>query len=114
MAVEDLALSRSRGCGATDQPAVLVAIHEDAPVERSAFAGLLRAPLVARVSCLWIGSDARLLPDACRAVADVETPAGELRLRVRGGENCSRGIADLVSVDYADGVCGTLAAGVPE
>jgi S-DNA-T family DNA segregation ATPase FtsK/SpoIIIE len=103
--LEELVVARR--AGGAGGPAVLVAIHEDAPVERAVFAGLLRAPADSRVSCLWIGSDARLLPDACAAVAELTGEAGELRLR-RGGEDHA-GRAEFVDVRYAQRIALALA-----
>jgi S-DNA-T family DNA segregation ATPase FtsK/SpoIIIE len=103
--LEELVMARR--AGGAGGPAALVAIHEEAPVERAVFAGLLRATADTRVSCLWIASDARLLPDACAAVAELTGEAGELRLRC--GDEDHTGRAEVVDVRYAQRIALALA-----
>ena len=90
------------------QPALVVLVHEDAPIGRAALAGLMQAAAASRVAVVWAGSQAHLLPDACRAVAEIGRAGTELRLKLLNNGTELVGIADLVDVDYADRVARSL------
>ena len=89
------------------QPALLVLVHGEAPVGRAALAGLMRRD-AAGVAVVWAGSSAELLPDACRAVADIGRAGTELRLTLLNTGTELVGIPDLVDVDFADCVARSL------
>lgn len=106
------ALEGLPACGGPGQrpggPALVVLVHEDAPVGRAALAGLMQADAPSRVAVVWAGSEAHLLPDACRAVAEIGHAGTELRLRLLNKGTELVGIPDLVDVDYADRVARSL------
>jgi DNA segregation ATPase FtsK/SpoIIIE, S-DNA-T family len=64
------------GYGRAPVPRVVVAIHEDAAVDRTALGRLLDAAPAAGIRVLWIGRDEALLPRQCRAVVRVAPGAG--------------------------------------
>jgi DNA segregation ATPase FtsK/SpoIIIE, S-DNA-T family len=107
LALEGLPARGDRG-QRPGQPAVVVLVHEDAPVGRAALAGLMQADAPSSVAVVWAGSEAHLLPDACRAVAEIGPAGTELRLRLLNTATELVGIPDLVDVDYADRVARSL------
>ncbi|HAS10387.1 MAG TPA: hypothetical protein DCS55_07705 [Acidimicrobiaceae bacterium] len=69
-ALLDVAADR-RGTAGRDRPRLVVAVHEDAAVDRTALGRLLDDGPGAGIRVLWIGRDEALLPRQCRLVASV-------------------------------------------
>ncbi|HKA13009.1 MAG TPA: FtsK/SpoIIIE domain-containing protein [Candidatus Dormibacteraeota bacterium] len=89
------------------QPTLVVLVHEDAAIGRAALAGLMQ-PDAPRGAVVWAGSSAHLLPEACRAVAEIGRAGTELRLTLLNTGTELVGIPDLVDVDFADRVARSL------
>ena len=61
---------------APTHPRLVVAVHEDAALDRTALGRLLDAAPAAGIRVLWIGRDEALLPRQCRVVVRVAPGAG--------------------------------------
>jgi len=72
-----LDVAAAAGPGAVG-PRVVVVVHEDAGLDRSALGRLLDAAPAAGMRVLWIGRDESLLPRQCRVVVEVR-PEGAVR-----------------------------------
>ncbi|MCO8128426.1 FtsK/SpoIIIE domain-containing protein [Acidimicrobiia bacterium EGI L10123] len=74
-ALLDVAADR-RGSADRDHPRLVVAVHEDAAVDRTALGRLLDDGPGAGIRVLWIGRDEALLPRQCRLLAQVASGDG--------------------------------------
>lgn len=73
----DVVADRTAGAAARGEgPRLVVVVHEDAAVDRSALGRLLDAAPAAGVRVLWVGRDEALLPRQCRVVVHVSGDAG--------------------------------------
>ncbi|HZV52293.1 MAG TPA: FtsK/SpoIIIE domain-containing protein [Candidatus Dormibacteraeota bacterium] len=109
-ALAELVAGRERAGGAAspDRRAALVVVHDDAAVDRTALAEVLRGGPGAGVHVLWTASDRRRLPEECRAVVEVAPAGGALTVRRFDGAGDESGVADLVGAEYAAGVARAL------
>ncbi len=64
------------GRPSTAHPRVVVVVHEDAAVDRTALGRLLDAGPAAGIRVLWLGRDEALLPRQCRLVVRVAAGSG--------------------------------------
>jgi len=105
-----LALELAERAAAADQaePALLVLVHENAAVDRGLLAALLQPASGARLYVVWAGSERDLLPDGCRAVAELGETGLRLRLRRLDAGTEVVGVPDLVDASYADRVARAL------
>lgn len=91
------------GRPSTAHPRVVVAVHEDAAVDRTALGRLLDAGPAAGIRVLWLGRDEALLPRQCRVVVRVAPgPAASVLASTDPGTAPVAFTAEAADVDAVD------------
>jgi len=94
--------------GVGGQPRVVVVVHEDAAVDRSALGRLLDAAPGAGMRVLWVGRDEALLPRQCRVLVEVRSE-GSVRTTTDPAQAPLAFVPEVATVPEVDAIARHLA-----